>query len=126
MIDLRTFRSLLNITGLRRKRRDVTFTNLPAVTAKTAEEEGKGEHPVVDSSAITVGRKDSKPRKTIRFRAAKDRGMPESDAADLTITAAQRAINAEAAERERQARERRAKLTQTRLEAVVATGRFAS
>lgn len=89
MIDLRTFRSLLNITGLRLKRRDVTFTNLPAVTDSVNRTE-------VTKTALPVDSKNTNPR------------------------------NAEAAERERQHRERRAKLTQTRLEAVVATGRFVS
>ncbi len=115
MIDLKTFESLLNITGFRRKRRDLTVNKLESMTEEQAQEMAQSP----DHKQIT------NPKKTVRFKPAGDLGMPEIDPVDLTITAAQRAINAEAGERERQNRERRAKLTQTRLESVVATGRFA-
>lgn len=102
MIDLKTFESLLNISGFRRKRRDLTVNRLESMTKEQAQEmmQTPGQAQAnVDHAAVNK--------------------------AAFTNSAAQRAINAEAAERERQSRERRAKLTQTRLESVVATGRFA-
>lgn len=127
MIDLKTFESLLNITGFRRKRRDLTLNNLESMTEKQAQEMAQSPDHVTKPAAMrgVPTPNNGDPKKTVRFKPAEDLGMPEIDPVDLTITAAQRAINAEAAERERQSRERRAKLTQTRLESVVATGRFA-